>query len=115
MSKSGNSIFVTTNAMQIAAINDKTGAIVWVTNLLDNAEAKKKFFKRKQSKDPMVLLQPVVVNDSLFVGAASGKLYKLSPYDGKIVDTIDIAKDAKYVMVTGKLNIFTKTHRLVSR
>lgn len=114
MSKSGNSIFVTTNAMQIAALNDKTGEIVWVTNLLETPEVKQKFFKRKQNKNPMILLSPVVVNDSLFVGASNGKLYKLSPYDGKIADQIDIAKDARYVMVTESLNIFTKTHRLVS-
>lgn len=115
MTSSGNSIFVTTNAMQIAAVNDKTGSIVWVTNLLDNAEVKRKFFKRRQSKDPMILLSPVIVNDSLFVGASNGKLYKLSPYDGSIKGIIDIQKDAKYVMVTDSLNIFTKTHRLTSR
>lgn len=113
MSKSGNSIFVTTNAMQVAAINDKTGSVVWAVDLLDKSLDNSKFFKSKKDKNPMVLLSPIAVNDLLFVGASNGKLYKLSPYSGKILDVIKIKKDARYLMVTDSLNFFNQTYRMV--
>lgn len=114
ISKSGNTLFVTTNAMQIAAVNDKTGDIIWVTNLFELNKSSKSFLRKKTPKT-LVLLSPIVVNDYLFVNSSGGKLYKLSPYDGSIVEVVDIAKDAQYLIVTEDLNIFTKSKRLKFR
>lgn len=105
MNKSGNSLFVTTNAMQVAAINDANGSICWATNLFTDP--------KNQSKKLVQLLTPVVINDQLFVASSAGKLYQFSVTDGKLVNSIDIKNDALYLTVTNSLNIFTKTKILV--
>lgn len=61
----------------------------------------------------MQLLTPVVINDQLFVGASDGKLYQFDARDGKLTNTIDISKDAKYLTITDSLNIFTGKKILV--
>lgn len=105
MNKAGNTLFVTTNAMQVAAVSEKDGAIVWATNLFVDP--------KNTSKKLVQLLTPVVINDQLFVGASDGKLYQFAARDGKLTNTIDISKDATYLTVTDSLNIFTGKKILV--
>lgn len=107
MNKSGNTLFITTNAMQVAAINDLDGAICWVTSLFTDPKNK--------SKKLAQLLTPVVINDQLFVASSAGKLYQFSSADGKLINSIDIMKDALYLTVSDSLNIFTKTKLLISK
>ena len=105
MNKSGNTLFVTTNAMQVAAVSEKDGSIVWATNLFVDP--------KNNSKKLVQLLTPVVINDQLFVAASDGKLYQFDARDGKLTNTIDISKDAKYLTITDSLNIFTGKKILV--
>ncbi|MBP7189803.1 MAG: PQQ-like beta-propeller repeat protein [Rickettsiaceae bacterium] len=108
MNKSGNSLFVTTNAMQVAAINSKTGKVVWATNLFSKEE-----LSEKKNKNPVTLLTPVVLNSDLYVLSDDRKLYKLSPQDGKILSVIEVTKKASYFMIADSLRIFTERNILV--
>lgn len=105
MNKSGNSLFVTTNAMQVAAVSDKDGSIVWATNLFVDP--------KNESKKLVQLLTPVVINNELFVPSSDGKLYQFLARDGKLSNTIDISKGALYLTVSDSLNIFTAKKVLV--
>ncbi len=105
MNKAGNTLFITTNAMQVAAVSEQDGSIVWATNLFVDP--------KNNSKKLVQLLTPVVINDQLFVGASDGKLYQFDARDGKLTNTIDISKDAKYLTITDSLNIFTGKKILV--
>lgn len=108
MNECGNTLFVTTNAMQVAALSKETGKVIWATSLFSEKELSK-----KKAKSPAFLLTPVVLNGNLFVASYDGKLYKLSPKDGKILSMIEIKKGASSLIVSDKLKIFTGGHVLV--
>jgi outer membrane protein assembly factor BamB len=103
MNKSGNSLFVVTNAKQVAALDASTGQVAWATDLDPQVVTKK-----KKTQKPAQFLTPLVINNELFVISSDGKIHELSPETGAIIKVKEIEKGAQFVAVSEGLNIFTK-------
>ena len=109
MNKSGNSIFVVTNAKQVAALDAGTGMIAWATDLYPAQVGKK-----QKSQKPAQFLTPLVINGELFVISSDGKMHQISPETGAIIKVREIEKGAQFESVAGGLNIFTKQNLLTT-
>ncbi|MES2214835.1 MAG: PQQ-binding-like beta-propeller repeat protein, partial [Pseudomonadota bacterium] len=106
MNKSGNTLFITTNAKQVAAINASNGMVVWATDLsIEGAKAAK-------SNKPVNYLTPVVTNGQLMIFASDGKMRILSPNTGLVEKVVDIDKNALFITVDDNVMVYTKTSLL---
>ncbi len=106
MNKSGNILIAVTNAKQVAAFDDATGQVVWVTDFDPAIAAKKK------SRQPTQFLTPLVINSEIVVISSDGQLYQLSPETGAITKERRIDKGAQFMTVGDSLSIFTKNNAL---
>jgi len=107
MNKSGNTLFVATNAKQVAAIDSATGQIAWATDLDPVIDGKK-----KTKRSPTHFQTPLIINNELVIISSDGKMRILSAETGMIIRAQEIEKGAQFVTVTDKLNIFTKQNVL---
>lgn len=78
MSYDQGTLYVTTNARQVAALNSENGDIIWVTDLIDRASLKK-------LPDPTIHFAPVATNNILLVYTADAKSYQLDIQTGHVL------------------------------
>ena len=96
----GQFIFVLTNEGDLAAIEKQTGNIVWTAIVPYTHDEKRAVYTAG----------PILANDALLVTASNGKLFSVSPYNGRIMGIADIEKDVETapIMVDETLLIATK-------
>jgi len=79
----GDYIFLLTNDAEVAAISRKSGSIHWVQTLPQ--------FEDPETKDyPIVWNGPILASDRLLVASSLGQVYSISPYDGRIMGSVDM-------------------------
>lgn len=77
----GQFLFVLDNEGDLAAIERKTGKIVWSSMIP---------MKDSNKKSEISVAGPVLTNDALLVVSSNGKLYSVSPYNGRIMGMADV-------------------------
>ena len=89
-----------TNEGDLAAIEKQTGNIVWTAIVPYTHDEKRAVYTAG----------PILANDALLVTASNGKLFSVSPYNGRIMGIADIEKDVETapIMVDETLLIATK-------
>ncbi len=77
----GKFLFVLTNEGDLAAIEKDTGKIVWST-----------IIPYAQGEDRLGVFTsgPILTNDALLVVSSNGKLFSVSPYNGRIMGIADV-------------------------
>ena len=79
----GNFLFVLTQDSDLVAVNKEDGKIVWTTIIP---------FANDDNKSGVFTSGPILANDALLVASSNGKLFSISPYNGRIMGVADIEK-----------------------
>lgn len=97
----GEFLFVLTNDGDLAALNKQNGKIVWTTIIP---------YAKGDDRIGVFTSGPVLANDALLVASSNGKLFSVSPYNGRIMGIADIEEgvETSPVMVKETLLITTK-------
>ena len=103
----GNFLFVLDNDGDLAAIERSTGKIVW-SSIISAANSDK--------KSDIVIAGPILTNDALLVVTSTGKLYSISPYNGRIMGVADVDDDVETtpLMVNEVLLLTTKDAKITA-
>lgn len=105
MSISGNTIFLTNNARQVAALSTNDGSVKWATIL-----AYKKNIEKDRLK-PTNFTPPLVTNLGVFVFAKDGAGYLLDIETGSILKAFDIPKNVtSFGIDDKKIILFNETN-----
>ncbi|MBQ8677806.1 MAG: PQQ-binding-like beta-propeller repeat protein [Alphaproteobacteria bacterium] len=101
----GQFLFVLTNDGDLAALERTTGKVVWSTIIP---------YAKGDERLGVFTSGPVLTNDALLVVSSNGKLFSVSPYNGRIMGIADVEKDVETspIMVDGTLLLTTKNARL---
>lgn len=100
----GNYIYVINNQSLLIALNRKTGAVRWTTDLTE------------ELKNPQGFTTPIMANNQIVFSTSQGTTVFINPHDGSIDKTIDL-KDKSWpqdmlvingnlVLLTDKLHVF---------
>lgn len=103
----GKFVFVLTNDGDLAAIENKTGKVVWST-IIPYAKAEK--------KSGVFVSGPILTNDALLVVSSNGKLFSVSPYNGRIMGIADVEEgvETSPIMVNETLLLTTKDAEIIA-
>lgn len=79
----GDYIFLLTNDSEVVALSRKSGSIYWVQTLPQ--------YKDPETKDnPIVWNGPILASDRLLLASSFGRVYSISPYDGRIMGSVEM-------------------------
>ncbi len=97
----GNFLFVLTEDSDLVAINKQDGKIVWTTIIP---------YAKDDEKLGVFTSGPILANDALLVASSNGKLFSVSPYNGRIMGIADIEEGVETapIMANETLLITTK-------
>lgn len=97
----GNFLFVLTNDGDLAAIDKQNGKIVW-SAIIPYVEG--------EDKIGVFTSGPILANDALLVASSNGKLFSVSPYNGRIMGIAEIEDGVEMapIMVDETLLLTTK-------
>lgn len=97
----GNFLFVLTEDSDLVAINKQDGKIVWTTIIP---------YAQDDEKLGVFTSGPILANDALLVTSSNGKLFSISPYNGRIMGVADIEEgvETSPIMANETLLITTK-------
>lgn len=97
----GNFLFVLTEDSDLVAINKQDGKIVWTTIIP---------YANDDEKLGVFTSGPLLANDALLVASSNGKLFSVSPYNGRIMGIADIEEGVETapIMASETLLITTK-------
>lgn len=79
----GKFLFVLTNDGDLAAIEQASGKIVWSTIIP---------YAQGDEKTNVMTSGPVLTNDALLVVSSNGKLFSVSPYNGRVMGIANVEK-----------------------
>jgi outer membrane protein assembly factor BamB len=100
MSHSANSIFVTTNGREVAAIDKNNGKLQWVTQLYD---------EKVKKREVVYYSVPMIVNGKLHIAASNGELFVISPVDGVVEQKAKVPSGyLSTVIAHGRYFMFTE-------
>lgn len=115
MSMVGDSLFLTTNARQIAGLNAHNGKISWVGNLISAKERSAKKVKAVAFQTPFVTKE--ASGFAVNVIAGNGELYRFNTSEnGRLPETPEILKVEKKIeyhwisCCSGELYLMTNSH-----
>lgn len=96
----GNFLFVLTEDSDLVAINKQDGKIVWTTIIP---------FADDDEKSGVFTSGPILANDALLITSSNGKLFSVSPYNGRIMGVADIEEGVEVspIMVNETLLLTT--------
>ncbi len=95
----GNILFVLTNDNDLVAINKNEGKIIWTT-ILPVAN---------EDGEQVTLKGPVLANDALLVVTSNGKLFSVSPYNGRIMGVAEVEEGIVFAPVVVKQSLILAT------
>lgn len=101
----GKFLFALTNEGDLVAINKDDGKIVWTTIVP---------YAKDDNKVGVFTSGPILANDALLVTSSDGKLFSVSPYNGRVMGVADIAEgvETSPILVDETLLIITKDAEL---
>jgi len=90
-----------TTSGDLAAIERATGKIVWTTIIP---------YAKGDEKADVFVSGPILTNDALLVTSSNGKLFSISPYNGRIMGIADVEKgiESAPIMVNETLLLTTR-------
>lgn len=96
----GNFLFILTEDSDLVAINKQDGKIVWTTIIP---------FADDDEKSGVFTSGPILANDALLITSSNGKLFSVSPYNGRIMGVADIEEGVEVspIMVNETLLLTT--------
>ena len=94
-------MFALTEDSDLVAINKQDGKIVWTTIIP---------YAKDDEKLGVFTSGPILANDALLVTSSNGKLFSISPYNGRIMGVADIEEgvETSPIMANETLLITTK-------
>lgn len=97
----GKFLFILTNDGDLAAIDKQNGKIVWTTIIP---------YAKGDDRIGVFTSGPLLANDALLVASSNGKLFSVSPYNGRIMGIADIEEGVETapIMVDETLILTTK-------
>lgn len=97
----GKFLFALTNDGDLAAIEKATGKIVWSTIVP---------YANGEDRLGVFASGPILTNDALLVASSNGKLFSISPYNGRIMGIADIddGVETSPIMVNETLLLMTR-------
>lgn len=103
----GKFLFVLTNDGDLAAIENKTGKVVWST-IIPYAD--------NDNKSGIFVSGPILTNDALLVASSNGKLFSVSPYNGRIMGIAEVEDgvESSPIMVNETLLLTSKDAEIVA-
>ena len=87
MSLAGDTIFLTNNARQIAAISSEDGGVIWASDLLNPKQSKKDKIK------PIMFLTPIVTSNNVIVLSNDKEAFILDVNSGNLIKYFEIPKN----------------------
>ena len=79
----GDYIFLLTNDAEVVAISRNSGSIHWVQTLPQ--------YEDPTTKDnPIIWNGPILASDRLLLASSLGQVYSISPYDGRIMGSVEM-------------------------
>lgn len=99
----GDWVFVLTNTAEVVALSREDGRIRWVTAL-------QRYRDEERKRDPLRWLGPVLAGDRLLIAGASGQMLSLSPYDGRIMGTLNIGTELTMPPIVANRTIYLLTN-----
>jgi outer membrane protein assembly factor BamB len=99
----GDWIYVLSNNAEVVALAREDGRIRWVTAL-------QRYRDEQRKRDPLRWLGPVLAGDRLLIAGASGQMLALSPYDGRIIGTLNIGTDLTMPPIVANKTIYLLTN-----
>lgn len=103
----GNFLFALTTDGDLVAINKQDGKIVWTTIIP---------YANDDEKLGVFTSGPILANDALLVASSNGKLFSISPYNGRIMGVADIEEGVETypVMVNETLLLTTNNAEITA-
>ena len=103
----GNFLFVLTDDSDLVAINKHDGKIVWTTIIP---------YANEDDKLGVFTSGPILANDALLVTSSNGKLFSVSPYNGRIMGVAEIEEGVETtpVMVNETLLLTTNNAEITA-
>jgi outer membrane protein assembly factor BamB len=98
----GEYIFIVSVDAELVCLSRADGAIVWVTEL-------KRYENAKKRKGRIAWSGPVLVGDALILVSTDGKIAKVSPKDGSLIETRKIDGGSVIAPVVAEERIFILT------
>ncbi|MDD4557198.1 MAG: PQQ-binding-like beta-propeller repeat protein [Alphaproteobacteria bacterium] len=84
MSVVGNSLFVLTSNLEMAALNKRNGDIVWSTKISAGKDLEKKV--------GAFAAGPILIGQKLLVATSNGYVFAINPYNGQITASTDLGE-----------------------
>lgn len=79
----GDYIFLLTNDAEVVAVSRKNGSIHWVMAL-------PQYKNPKNKSESIVWSGPILASDRLILTSSLGEIYSISPYDGRIMGSVEM-------------------------
>ena len=96
----GNFLFVLTEDSDLVAINKQDGKIVWTTIIP---------YAKDDEKLGVFTSGPILANDALLVASSNGKLFSVSPYNGRIMGVADIEEGVETAPIVANETLLITT------
>jgi outer membrane protein assembly factor BamB len=110
MSASGNALFITNNARQIAAVSSVDGSVIWATDLV-NPSAKK-----DAKIIPATFTPPIVTPHGIYVFSSKGEGFLVDEEIGKIREYFKVPESIESVgLYQDKIILFDKKSAYIAR
>jgi outer membrane protein assembly factor BamB len=95
----GDYIFLLTNDAEVVAISRKSGSIHWVQTLPQ--------YEDPQTKDkPIIWNGPILASDRLLLASSLGLVYSMSPYDGRIMGSVEMPSGISVPPVIAERSVY---------
>ena len=105
----GQYIFMLTDEAELVCLSWGSGSVHWVVGLdaFEDQEAK---------EDPILWTGPVLLGDRLIVAGTNGQALSISPYDGKLLGSLEMpaAVTVPPVVANGTLYVLSNNGELVA-
>ena len=105
----GEYLFIVSTAGQVACINKVDGGVIWVRNLAE-------FQNEKKKQNRIVWTGPLVASDRLVLGSSEGMLVALSPQTGETLTELKVGAPLyiEPIAADGKIFVLTDKGQLVA-
>ncbi|MDB2439377.1 PQQ-binding-like beta-propeller repeat protein [Hellea sp.] len=105
----GDFVYSATTTGEIICMSKLDGSIVWIQQLQEHKNAKKK-------KHRIAWAGPILVGERLMVMSSQGKAVTLSPYDGSIISEFKVGEDVfiSPIIANETVYVMTDTAKLIA-
>ncbi len=96
---SGNLVFILSSDNQLIALNIMNGGIFWIEQL-------QQFEDEDDKEDPVLWSSPIMAGDQLILASSHGKIARINPNNGNIVETIKTGQDVQIAPIIANNTLY---------